>query len=176
MTEPQTQLMLPSADPLTRTAFTSFNQLYLTLICYAFLLPDLKATKKNRLQAVKGEILDVIKQIAGSWYSWIGIYHIAFGDSEVQSSNSSGNSCYFNLVQIRLRLKLYENKKAVHSFILPSSAVYGFGLSCRKLISTAVYRYSPQLMAIGESRNVDWVGNSPQQTATASTLLQKHIR
>lgn len=126
MTEPQTswsslqtQLMLPSADPLTRAAFTSFNQLYLTLICYAFLLPDLKATKKNRLQAVKGEILDVIKQITGSRYSWIGIYHIAFGDSEVQSSNSSGNSCYFNLVQIRLRLKLYEKKKAVHSFILP---------------------------------------------------------
>lgn len=61
MTEPQTswsslqtQLMLPSADPLTRAAFSSFNQLYLTLICYAFLLSDLKATKKNRLQAVKG--------------------------------------------------------------------------------------------------------------------------
>lgn len=46
-------------------------------------------------------------------------------------------------------------KKAVHSFILPSSAVYGLGLGCRKLISAAVYRYSPQLMAIGESRNVD---------------------
>lgn len=103
----------------------------------------------------KGEILDVIKQITGSWYSWIGSYHIAFGDSEVQSSNSSGNSCYFNLVQIRLRLKLYEKKKA---FILPCSAVYGLGLGCRKLISAAVYRYSPQLMAIGESRNVDWVG------------------
>lgn len=44
-----------------------------------------------------------------------------------------------------------KKRQSIH----PSSAVYGLGLSCRKLISAAVYRHSPQLMAISESRNVD---------------------
>lgn len=46
----------------------------------------------------KGEILDVIKQITGSRYSWIGSYHIAFGDSEVQS-------CVTFLLQLILSLR-----------------------------------------------------------------------
>lgn len=146
-TNDELKLTANSADPsLNRPSYTrSFHIIQSALFNsdLLFFFQIWRPQRRTGYRLWKGEILDVIKQITGSWYSWIGIYHFAFGDSEVQSCALVTFLLQLilsirtkqlvlrwekvvivvvivvNLGQIRLKLKLYEKKRqSIHPSFL----------------------------------------------------------